>query len=385
MQGRDEINAFAAAGLSSDHEVREAAEGLLKLRNGIFIEARVDAIRVLFPHLLKTGLTDWSNVSVTTDDRDVHATRELGAMDYNIRTAIRAGVPPAIAYQLGSYNTARHFNIDHLVGSIAPGRYADVVLLTDVETVAIAEVFANGRLAAGSGRYLLPVTRVDYPERLQTTVNIGRELTAADFRIEAPAGRTEVNAAVMEPFARIERFHTEQLPVTDGLVLPDAARGITKVAMVDRYHGKAAVSRMFWRKVGPVTAESALASSQSHDLHNIWAVGNSDAAMATAVNAVAAMQGGWVLVREGKVVARVRLEIGGLMSQRPDAEVAAELEALLTAADAMQWIESPGLPERMRFAFLTAVPWRWQLVAPYPGNPGGFVNVATGETHPVIW
>jgi adenine deaminase len=84
-------------------------------------------------------------------------------------------------------------------------------------------------------------------------------------------------------------------------------------------------------------------------------------------------------------VARVRLEIGGLMSQRPDTEVAAELEALLTAADAMQWIEAPGLPERMRFAFLTAVPWRWQLVAPYEGNPAGFVNVATGEIHPVIW
>lgn len=385
MRGRDEINAFAAAGLSSDHEVREAEEGLLKLRSGVFIEARVDAIRVLFPMILKSGITDWSNVSVTTDDRDVHATRELGSMDYNIRTAIEAGVPPAIAYQLGSYNTARHFRIDHLVGSIAPGRYADVVLLRDIEKVDIAEVFANGRHAASTGRFLLQTPKITYPERLHRTVNIGRALTAEDFRIAAPAGRRTVNAAVMEPFTFVERFFTVEMPVTDGVVLPDASKGISKVAMVDRYHGKAAVSRMFWRKVGPVTPESALASSQSHDLHNIWAVGNSDAAMATAVNAVAEMQGGWVLVREGKVVARVRLEIGGLMSQRPDTEVAAELEALLTAADAMQWIEAPGLPERMRFAFLTAVPWRWQLVAPYEGNPAGFVNVATGEIHPVIW
>lgn len=385
MRGRDEINAFAAAGLSSDHEVREAEEGLLKLRSGVFIEARVDAIRVLFPHLIKNGIKDWSNVSVTTDDRDVHATRELGAMDYNIRTAIRAGVPPAIAYQLGSYNTARHFRIDHLVGSIAPGRYADVVLLKDVTKVDIAEVFVNGRLAASAGKFLLPIPAVEYPAKLHDTINIGRALNAADFRIEAPAGRTSVNAAVMAPFSFNEQFETVQMPVTDGVVLPDATRGISKVAMVDRYHGKAAVSRMFWRKVGPVTPESALASSQSHDLHNIWAVGNSDAAMAAAVNEVAAMNGGWVLVREGKVVARVRLEIGGLMSQRPDPVVAAELESLLAAADEMQWIDSPGLPERMRFAFLTAVPWRWQLVAPYADNPGGFVNVATGQTHPVIW
>lgn len=385
MRGREEVNAFSAAGLSSDHEVREAEEGLLKLRSGVFIEARVDAIRVLFPLLLKNGISDWSNVSVTTDDRDVRATRELGAMDYNIRTAIEAGVSPAIAYQLGSYNTARHFHIDHLVGSIAPGRYADVVLLSDIRAVTIARVFANGRLAASGGRYLLPITKVEYPERLHHTVNVGRALTADDFRIAAPAGRRTVNAAVMEPFNFVERFFTVEMPVTDGVVLADPAKGISKVAMVDRYHGKAAVSRMFWRKVGPLTPESALASSQSHDLHNIWTVGNSDAAMATAVNAVAEMDGGWALVREGKVVARVRLEIGGLMSQRPDAEVAAELESLFVAADEMQWIESPGLPERMRFAFLTAVPWRWQLVAPYPGNPAGFVNVATGEIHPVIW
>ncbi|MGA1676182.1 MAG: adenine deaminase [Pseudomonadales bacterium] len=385
MRGRDEINAFAAAGLSSDHEVREAEEGLLKLRSGVFIEARVDAVRAMFPLLLKTGITDWSNVSVTTDDRDVHATRELGAMDYNIRTALEAGVPTAIAYQLGSYNTARHFRIDHLVGSIAPGRYADVVLLRDIEKVDIVEVFANGRHAASAGRFLLQTPKIDYPERLNRTVNIGRPLTADDFQIAAPPGRDTVKAAVMEPFNFVDRFATVEMPVTDGLVLPDVSKGISKVAMVDRYHGKTSVSRMFWRKVGPLTPDSALASSQSHDLHNIWAVGNSDAAMAAAVNAIADMQGGWALVREGKVVARVRLEIGGLMSQRPDTEVAAELEALLNAADAMQWIESPGLPERMRFAFLTAVPWRWQLVAPYPGNPDGFVNVATGETHPVIW
>lgn len=385
MRGRDEINAFAAAGLSSDHEVREAEEGLMKLRAGVFIEARVDAVRTLFPHLVKLGLKDWSNVSVTTDDRDVHATRELGAMDYNIRTAIRAGVPPAIAYTLGSYNTARHFNIDHLVGSIAPGRYADVVLLEDIESVAITEVFANGQLAASKSRYRLPIPTVSYPKALQDTINIGRRLRAEDFRIEAPPDRQTVHVAIMEPFARIERFDTETLPVTDGVVLPDAARGITKVAMVDRYHGNAAISRMFWRKVGPITANSALASSQSHDLHNIWVIGNNDAAMATAVNAIAEMRGGWVLVRDGAVVARVQLELGGLMSQRPDAVVAAEMEALLSAADEMAWIETPGLPERMRFAFLTATPWRWQLVAPYPGNPTGFVNVATGETHPVVW
>jgi len=385
LRGLDQINAFAAAGLSSDHEVREAEEGFLKLQSGVFIEARVDTARVLFPFLLKQGLQDWSNVSVTTDDRDVLVTSELGSMDYNIRTAIRAGVPVTTAYQLGGYNTARHFNIDHLVGSIAPGRHADVVLLSNPDTVEIREVFANGVLAGKDGQYLLPIPKIEYARSAHNTINIGRPLVAEDFRIKAPPGRDKVKVALMEPFLFVERFAEGELPVTDGVVLPDASVGISKVAMVDRYHGNAGVAKMFWRNVGPVNPKSALASSQSHDLHNVWVLGNDDEAMAMAANAVADMQGGWALVKEGQVVAHIRLEIAGLVSQRLAAEVAKEAETLSRFADSMEWIGAPGLPERMRFAFLTASPWRWQLVAPYEGNPGGFVNVVTGEIHPVIW
>lgn len=382
----EEINAFAAAGLSSDHEARLPQEAFDKLRRGVFIESRVDLTRVLIPLLLKENLQDWSNVSVTTDDRDVLATQQLGSMDYNIRTAIEAGLAPEIAYQLGSYNTARHFHIEHLVGSIAPGRYADVVLLSDPKTVAISRVYANGKLAGKGTVYQLPIPKIDYPDWALQTIKLGREIGAADFRIDAPAGRKDVNVALMEPFWFAPEFITDSLPVqADGSVVADPARGIIKVALVDRYHGTGAVSKMFWRNVGPKTPGSALASSQSHDLHNIWVAGNDDAAMALAVNTIAGMHGGWALVSEGKVVAKVQLDIGGLMTARPVTEVAADMEHLHQAADAMDWINNPGLPDRMRFAFLTASPWKWQLVAPYDGNPGGFVNVVTGETHAVIW
>jgi adenine deaminase len=382
----DSINAFSGAGLSSDHEARLPDEGLEKLRRGVFLEVRVDLAHDLFPYLLKQGLKDWSNISVTTDDRDVYATLQLGSMDYNIRTAIEAGVPPITAYQMGSYNTARHFHIDHLVGSITPGRYADIVLLNKPETVSITRVFANGKLASKGSDYLLTSPKIAYPQWITQTINIHRKLTADDFVMRAPAGRTTVNVALVEPFWFAPDFITDTLPVAaDGTVHADAARSITKVAVVDRYQGKAAVSKMFWRNAGPKTPGSALASSQSHDLHNIWVVGNDDAAMALATNTIAEMEGGWVLISGGKVVAKVRLEIGGLMTPRPVKEVAAELEQLHTAADRMQWISGPGLPDRLRFAFLTASPWKWQIVAPYEGNPTGFVNVATGEVHAVMW
>ncbi|MFT4046888.1 MAG: adenine deaminase C-terminal domain-containing protein [Solimonas sp.] len=386
----DEINAFAAAGLSSDHEARLPQEGLDKLRRGVFIEARVDLMRTLFPFLIENKLQDWSNLSVTTDDRDVHATLQLGSMDYNIRTAIESGVPPEIAYQLGSYNTARHYHLEDRFGSIAPGRYADIVLLSDPKTVAITRVFANGRLASKGTEYLLPIPKIDYPAWTHDTINIGRALQASDFVIKAPESRRDVQVALLEPFWFAPDFITDTMPVqADGTVAADPVRGIIKVAVVDRYHGKGAsapsVSKMFWRNVGPRTPGSALASSQSHDLHNIWVAGNDDAAMALAVNTIADMHGGWALVSGGKVVAKVRLDIAGLMTSRPVDEVAAEMEALHDAADAMDWIGNPGLPDRMRFAFLTASPWKWQLVAPYEGNPAGFVNVTTGETHAVVW
>ncbi|NKF22273.1 adenine deaminase [Solimonas sp. C16B3] len=386
----DEINAFAASGLSSDHEARLAQEGLDKLRRGVFIEARVDLMRTLFPALIQHGLQDWSNVSVTTDDRDVLATQQLGSMDYNIRTAIESGVPPEIAYQMGSYNTARHFHLESILGSISPGRYADVVLLSDPKTVAITRVFVNGKLASKGTDYLLPIPKIDYPAWAHNTVNIGRALRADDFAIRAPAGRQEVKVALMEPFWFAPDFITDTLPVqADGTVVADPQRGIIKVAVVDRYHGHGdstpSIAKMFWRNTGPKTPGSALASSQSHDLHNIWVIGNDDAAMALAVNTIADLHGGWVLVSGGKVVATVKLDIGGLMTQRPVDEVAGEMEALHNAADAMDWIGAPGLPDRMRFAFLTASPWKWQLVAPYDGNPIGFVNVTNGQTHAVVW
>ena len=385
LTGLNEINAFAGAGLSSDHEVRQSEEGLEKLRRGVFLEVRVNTIRTLFPYLLKQGLKDWSNVSVTTDDRDVHATLQLGSMDFNIRTAIEAGVKPAIAYALGSYNTARHFNIDHLVGSIAPGRYADLVFLSDVEKVVIESVIVNGKVASKGREYLLPIPKIDYPAWAKETMNVGRKLTASDFTIQAPEKRATVNVALMEPFYFAPDFMTAELPVADGVVIADPANAISKVAVVDRYHGTAATSKMFWKNVGPLTPNSAFASSQMHDIHNIWVVGNNDEAMALAANTVAELEGGWALVSEGKVVATVELEIGGLVSQRPVNEVAKEMESLHAAADEMKWINKPGLPDRMRFAFLTASPWKWQLVAPYKDNPGGFVNVTTGKTHPVIW
>ena len=380
----NEAAAFAAAGLSSDHEVRQAEEAWEKLSRGVFLELRPDSLLNAVPALLKHGIRDWSHVSLVTDDRDVAAAIHVGTMDYNVRTAIKAGIPLEAAYSAASFNPARHWHVEHLVGSIAPGRYADVVLLKDVKTVAIDRVFADGQLAAENGKFLLPVPKVDYPAWATQTMNIGREVTAEDFAIMAPAGKTEVTAAILHPNFRDPEIPQEKLSVRDGEVQRDEARGISKVAVVDRYSGKGLVSKAFWQGVGPGTPDSALAGSVNHDLHNLWAVGSSDGAMALAINELAKLGGGWVLVREGKVAARVSYEVGGLMSARPPEVVAAETEELYRQGDTMKWIGEPGIPKRMIFALITCAPFTWVLVAPYEGNPGGIVNVQTGQAFPVV-
>ncbi len=389
------INAFSAAGLSSEHSARFAEEGWNKLSKGVFMQLTANGIPEIVSHLVKKGLRDWSNVAISTDDRDAYDSIKMGTMDYNIRLAIQAGAPVEAAYAMGSYYPARHWHIEHLVGSIAPGRAADIVLLKDdPKLVKVGRVVVDGVLAGADGKYLLPIPKVDYPGWARNTIKIGRELTAADFVIKAPrAGATSAHVAILEPFWFQPDFITDTLPVTDGVVQRDLTRHISKVAVIDRYHGKG-VAKMFWRNAGPLSSNSAIASSYMHDIHNVWCFGTSDEAMALAVNTLAKSGGGWVLVNNGKVVGQVVYEIAGITSQRSAREVAKDSEAMYEAADAMEWMPpsatsarplAPGFPKMLTIAFLTCTPWKWVLVAPNDQDPIGFVNVATGERHPIAW
>lgn len=387
------INAFAAAGLASDHEAWTTQEVLDKLRRGLFMELRPHSLRDMIVGLLEAGLQDWSQFALTTDDRSCSDTLKMGATDYNVRLAIEAGLAPEIAIQLVTINPARHMRLTPWVGSLAPGRFADIVLLDDLASVSIAKVWADGDLVAEAGVYLPEVPKIDWPDWATQTVNIQRDMTAADFSIPAAPGRETMQAALLRPFHWADDFIEMQLPVAGGNVQRDATRNVTKFAIVDRFSGEGKTSAMFWLGTGPRTPDTALASSLGHDKHNIWAVGSSDAAMAQAVNALRDIQGGWALVREGELVATVRYEVGGLMTCRLPQELDTDMQALYAEGAKIDWMYEPtfsprwfpGFPERLAFATLTCAPWRWVLVAPSDRAPKGFVNVATGQTHPIVW
>jgi adenine deaminase len=393
LRDLDSINAFAAAGLASDHEAWTPEEVWQKLQHGLFIELRPHSMDDVIPWLLQRGLKDWSQLAFTTDDRSASDTLRTGATDHNARLAIRLGLAPEIALQCITLNPARHMRLTPWVGSLSPGRFADVVLLRDLAALEIAAVWADGAPVAEGGCYTGPVPRIQWPGWATGTLDIRRDLTAADFAIPAAPERDTMRAALLRPFHWHDDFLEMDLPVRDGLVQRDAARNVTKFAIVDRFSGDGKVARMFWLGCGPRTPGTALACSVAHDKHNVWVVGSCDAAMALAVNTLRDGGGGWALVREGQVVATVRYEVGGLMTCRPAEALDAEMQALYAAGAEVDWMFEPtwhprwhpGFPERLCFATLTCAPWRWALVAPSPQAPDGFVNVQTGETHPIVW
>jgi adenine deaminase len=393
LRGLPEINAFAAAGLASDHEAWTPEEAIDKLRRGIFIEIRPHSMPEIIKGLIESGLQDWSQIAFATDDRSCSDTLKLGATDYNVRLAIESGLAPEIAIQCVTINPARHMRLTPWVGSITPGRFADFVLLSNVETLAIDSVWADGCKVSAGSRYLPEVPKIGWPDWATNTIHLDRPLVPGDFAIPAAPGRATMQAALLRPFHWDDNFIFMELPVKDGLVQRDESRNITKFAVVDRFSGTGKTGKMFWLGTGPRSPDCALACSMGHDKHNIWVVGSSDEAMAKAVNAVRAIQGGWALVDRGTVAATVRYEVGGLMTCRPPAELHAEMQALHRAGENIEWMYEPtfstrwwpGFPERLAFATLTCAPWRWVLVAPGDRAPDGFVNVATGETHAIVW
>ena len=186
------INAFAAAGLASDHEVQTPEETWDKLARGLFIELRIYAMPEIIKFLMAKGLTDWSQIAFTTDDRSASHTLELGASDHNVRLAIESGLAPEIAIQCATINPARHMRLTPFVGSLAPGRFADVVLLSDTALAQNREGLGGRRAGLrGQALYRRRRRRSPGPTGRRRTINIQREDEARRFRAarRAPGAR----------------------------------------------------------------------------------------------------------------------------------------------------------------------------------------------------
>ncbi|MDI6819809.1 MAG: adenine deaminase [Candidatus Hodarchaeaceae archaeon] len=329
-----ELCAYIAAGVRSDHESFAREEAVEKLRLGMKLEVREGSTAKNLADLIKPILElklDARHCLLATDDRHPEDLLKEGHMDHVLRRAVEEGVDPVRAIQMATINTAEHFRVDEDLGSISPGKLADILIVDDLQKFEIGAVITNGKLVAKNGRLLEELQTPSYPRFARETMNL-RRVRPEDFAIAAPikAGKVKVRVIGLIGGQIITEHEIAALDVEDGHIRPDIASDILKVAVVERHRATGNIGLGLVRGFG--MQEGAIASSVGHDAHNITVVGVSDPEIAAGVNAVAKMGGGQVAVRGGKVLAKVELPIAGLMSNKPVESISAQLKRLHRAA-----------------------------------------------------
>jgi len=323
-----QLNAYAAAGIDNDHELREGDEGLEKLRLGILPLLKVSSYgnyaRNIVPKLKKAPFLE---VALCTDDIEPADLLENGHMDRVIREMIYHNIDPAVAIRWASYTGARHYKL-HGHGAIAPGYYADIVLLSSLEEVTTSEVFVGGKQVVENGQLLDPIVEPQTNINIENSVRLARPLSADSFRLKAPIanGTINVNVMVLNPN---RRTHIETVPaqVKNYQVDPQSiGPDVCYVSVVPR-HGQTHPPTVALLK-GLHLQRGTLASTVAHDSHNIIITGHRPEDMLLAVRELQQCGGGLVVVDEGQVLGKVELSLAGLMSLKPVPELAVEMQAL---------------------------------------------------------
>ena len=327
------FSAYVAGGAADDHEGTAEADALARVRNGMRSMMRLGSawydVESQITAVTEKGL-DPRNFILCTDDCMAGTLVNDGHMNRVVRHAIDCGCDPLVALQMATINTATHFGLERELGSIAPGRRADMILTSDLTTLPIEEVIARGRTVAKDGKIIMDCPHCAWPADARKTVHMGKVLDEADFAIHAPEGKNKVKAkviGVVENQAPTEAL-TAELPVVDGLV--EGEGDTYQIALVERHRGTGKVVNGFVSGFG-YQGRMAMASTVAHDSHHMIVVGTDRAMMAAAANRLGEVGGGVTVWKDGKELALVELPIAGLMSDSPAAEVAANADQMVAA------------------------------------------------------
>ncbi len=319
LGGRD-LCAYVAAGVRSDHEGTTVNEVLEKLRLGMHIMLREGSLTKNLRNLLPVITSD--NISrcfFVTDDRHPKDILEEGHIDFMVRTAIAAGIKPVSAVRLATINCAEYFKLDKL-GAIAPGFIADVLVLDSLDDFKVEMVFKRGKLVARDGE-LLELEAAPPKISLRSSVNI-KFLNLDDLKI--PANGKRVRAIEIMPKEIKTREVIADARIADGVAVSDPDNDLIKVLVIERHHASDNIGRGFVKGLG--LKKGAIASSVSHDSHNIVVAGVNDQDMLEAVIQICRMKGGLSIVSDGKVLGGLALPVAGLMSEDPMVKVKEDLE-----------------------------------------------------------
>lgn len=346
--GGRELNAYLAAGPSTDHETTEATIALEKVRRGMVVQIREGSSEHNLKELIPAvNDRNFRRFMIASDDRSPLDLAREGHMDHILREAVAAGLDPLLAIRLATLNPAEHYGLRHL-GAIAPGKRANLVLLKDLQGFQPWLVLYRGRVVAEDGRPRFTPSPLEHG-RARDTIRV--KLRLEDLSVPAEGADRPVIKVV--PGQVVTERGAARPKVIDNRAVPDLKRDVLKLVVVERYRASGRAGKGFVQGFG--IKEGALASSIAHDAHNLIAVGTNDRDIFKGFKRIVELGGGLVVVSETRVLAELPLPLGGLLSDRPAADVAARLEELHRAAMKLGCrLEDPFAP--LSFLALSVIP-----------------------------
>lgn len=326
---REALNAFVAAGPEDSHVSENTAEILDIMRHGLraLVTHRQDFFQEEdyreLAEVINSRKLDTRLMCFCSDDVQPHILLKEGSLDARIRLAIHYGMDPIIAIQMATINVADFLRVDRDIGSITPGKYADLVILDDLESVKVDQVIYRGKPVAQGGALIQKPPSFEYPQWAKSTIHLRQPVCAEDFPIRVNKAMRQVTARVIQ-MGMPKKEVLQNMSVAGVAVLPDQDRDILSVAVLDRHKRSGSIGRGFVTGIG--LQNGAIASSVSHDAHNLFVIGTSFEAMAIAANQLANIGGGHVAVKGNEVIAQVELPIAGLISDEPIEVMAGKFE-----------------------------------------------------------
>jgi adenine deaminase len=326
------LQAFVAAGITACHESVSKEQALARMRLGCYAQLREGSAW----HDLKETVRavtenniDSRFVNLISDDVTPATLVYEGHLDLIVKRAIGFGMRPIEAIQAVTLNVAQNFEKAREIGTLSPGRCADIVFISDLAECKVERVMCDGVVVAEGGQMVVELPHFDYPEFMTRSINIEKPLMADDFKIHV--ARSDKGTASVRVIESVELkvwtlSKTAELPIEGGELKASVEQKIAKCAVIERYQGGKTKGLGFVGGYG--LTGGAVASTVAHDSHNLMIMGMNDEDMAFAGNELIKMGGGMIAVREGKVLAVVPMPIAGLLSTKPVTEVAAEVDKL---------------------------------------------------------
>ena len=324
------LNAYISTGIRCCHESTRAQDALAKMRLGMYAQFRegsawhdLHELAQVITHPDCSGF-DTRFACLVSDDTHPNTLYSHGHLDHIVRRAVEEGIDVITAIQMVTINTAQCFQLDHEMGSVTPGKCADLVLLSDLHTCDVAITVIDGNIVAKEGKALFDFEPFQYPEWATHSMHIKQDITPETFKIPAPKTskesiRTRVIEIIPERVGTYECFI--DMLITDGFVESDTSQDVLKTFVFERHHETGSFSFGFTKGFG--IKKGAMASTVAHDAHNLLVLGTNDKDMALAAQTLIESGGGSVVVCDGKVLGHVPLPVAGLMNNNSIEEVAA--------------------------------------------------------------